>query len=129
MYLLERVANVQCWMGDTMVALPDINTENTEVQKMISDWVKSTVHPSGDKSNSQVETYAIDGLRIDAAKSIPYPYAQLMNNVTDSYAIGEVFDGDAGYACRYQSSGLDAFLNFPVYYQVVTLKKLKTNCR
>ena len=85
--------------------------------------------PSGDKSNSQVETYAIDGLRIDAAKSIPYPYAQLMNNVTDSYAIGEVFDGDAGYACRYQSSGLDAFLNFPVYYQVVTLKKLKTNCR
>ena len=102
-------------MGDTVVALPDINTENLDVQKMISDWVKSTVHPSDNTSNSQVETYAIDGLRIDAAKSIPYPYAQLMNNVTDSYAIGEVFDGDGGYAYAYQSNGLDGFLSFPIY--------------
>lgn len=42
----------------------------------------------------------------------------MVNNATDSYAIGEVFDGDAGYACQYQSNGLDAFLNFPLYYTV-----------
>jgi hypothetical protein len=42
----------------------------------------------------------------------------MVNNVTDSYAVGEVFDGDAGYACAYQQNGLDAFLNFPVYTQV-----------
>lgn len=42
----------------------------------------------------------------------------MVNNATDSYAIGEVFDGDAGYACEYQSNGLDAFLNFPIYYTV-----------
>ena len=106
-------------MGDDIVALPDINTENTKVQQMISEWVKSTVLIlSHGGFNSQVELYSIDGLRIDAAKSVPYFYAQVVNNVTDSYAIGEVFDGDAGYACAYQSNGLDAFLNFPVYYQV-----------
>jgi alpha-amylase len=60
-------------------------------------------------------------LRIDAAKSIPYFFAQLVNNATDSYSIGEVFDGDAGYACDYQTGGLDAFLNFPIYYQVLYL--------
>jgi len=58
-------------------------------------------------------------LRIDAAKSIPYDYAQLVNNCTNSYSIGEVFDGDAGYACAYQQNGLDAFLNFPIYYQML----------
>lgn len=75
--------------------------------------------------NDKVETYQIDGLRIDAAKSIPYFYAQMVNNVTDSYAIGEVFDGDSGYACAYQSNGLDAFLNFPLYYQVSIPMHLK----
>jgi hypothetical protein len=55
---------------------------------------------------------------VDAAKSIPYAYAQMVNNATDSYAMGEVFDGDAGYACLYQANGLDGFLNFPVYFQV-----------
>jgi len=67
----------------------------------------------------KVQTYGFDGLRIDAAKSIPYFYAEMVNNVTDSYAIGEVFDGDAGYACQYQSNGLDAFLNFPLYNTVL----------
>lgn len=65
-----------------------------------------------------MKTYGIDGLRVDAAKSIPYAYAQMVNNATDSYAIGEIFDGDAGYACLYQRNGLDGFLNFPVYFQV-----------
>lgn len=42
----------------------------------------------------------------------------MVNNATNSYAMGEVFDGDAGYACQYQANGLDGFLNFPVYFQV-----------
>jgi len=42
----------------------------------------------------------------------------MVNNVTNTYAVGEVFDGDAGYACAYQKNGLDAFLNFPIYTQV-----------
>src|SRR5579862_1171454 len=42
----------------------------------------------------------------------------MVNNATDSYAMGEIFDGDAGYACMYQRNGLDGFLNFPVYFQV-----------
>jgi hypothetical protein len=50
----------------------------------------------------------------------------MVNNITNSYAIGEVFDGDAGYACDYQLNGLDGFLNFPVYFQV-TLQNTKSH--
>jgi len=45
----------------------------------------------------------------------------MVNNATDSYAMGEIYDGDAGYACMYQRNGLDGFLNFPVYFQVLSL--------
>jgi alpha-amylase len=109
-------------MGDDIVALPDVNTENAQVQQMLSQWIQETVltFVEGSSNGGQVTKYSIDGLRIDAAKSIPYFFAQMVNNVTDSYAVGEVFDGDAGYACAYQQNGLDAFLNFPVYTQVPT---------
>jgi hypothetical protein len=30
-------------MGDDIVALPDINTENTEAISLITEWVKNTV--------------------------------------------------------------------------------------
>ena len=115
-------------MGDDIVPLPDVNTENSDVQSMISQWIKTTVaHLIMVSSYSKVETYGIDGLRIDAAKSIPYSFAQMVNNATDSYSIGEVFDGDAGYACAYQANGLDAFLNFPIYYQVLYPIRLISN--
>ena len=37
-------SNCQCWMGDTVVALPDLNTENTELQSMITNWIQTTVY-------------------------------------------------------------------------------------
>jgi alpha-amylase len=103
-------------MGDYTVSLPDLDTENTDVQSGIKDWIEKTVLTL--RWLTQVKTYNLDGLRVDAVKSIPYSFAQMVNNVTDSYAIGEVFDGDAGYCCLYQANGLDGFLNFPVYFQV-----------
>ena len=37
---------MKCWTGDSIVTLPDINTENTEAQKLISNWITKTVsHP------------------------------------------------------------------------------------
>lgn len=30
-------------MGDTIVPLPDIDTESTDVQSMITNWVQTTV--------------------------------------------------------------------------------------
>jgi hypothetical protein len=30
-------------MGDDIVALPDVNTENAQVQQMLSQWIQQTV--------------------------------------------------------------------------------------
>lgn len=44
----------RCWLGDTTVPLPDINTEDTTVVSAFQDWIRSLV-----------PEYGIDGLRID----------------------------------------------------------------
>lgn len=33
----------QCWEGDTIVSLPDLNTESTDVQSIWNDWIKGLV--------------------------------------------------------------------------------------
>ena len=49
-----------CWLGDTKVPLPDINTQNPSVVSAYKQWIQELV-----------TTYNIDGLRIDAAKCVP----------------------------------------------------------
>lgn len=49
----------RCWLGDTTVPLPDINTEDATVVSAFQDWIRSLVRE-----------YAIDGLRIDG----PFPH-------------------------------------------------------
>ena len=46
----------RCWLGDTTVSLPDINTEDPSVVSDFRDWIRSLV-----------SEYDIDGLRIDGA--------------------------------------------------------------
>jgi hypothetical protein len=36
-------------MGSTTVPLPDLDTENTDVQSMIVNWVKTTVYTGQNK--------------------------------------------------------------------------------
>lgn len=43
-----------CWLGDTKVPLPDVNTQDPTVVSTYSSWIKDLV-----------QTYDIDGLRID----------------------------------------------------------------
>jgi len=42
-------------MGSTTVALPDLDTENTDVQSMISDWIKSTVLAPTDTADNRLK--------------------------------------------------------------------------
>lgn len=46
-----------CWMGNEEVALMDLNTENAEVKETLNKMIKELV-----------ETYQIDGLRIDGER-------------------------------------------------------------
>lgn len=44
----------RCWLGDTTVPLPDINTEDPTVVSAFQDWIQSLVRE-----------YSIDGIRLD----------------------------------------------------------------
>jgi alpha-amylase len=43
-----------CWLGDTNVTLPDLNTQDPGVASTYGTWI-----------NNLVQEYSIDGLRID----------------------------------------------------------------
>lgn len=45
---------MNCWLGDTTVPLPDLNTQDPEVQSVYGDWIENLVNE-----------YSFDGLRID----------------------------------------------------------------
>jgi alpha-amylase len=47
-----------CWLGDTKVPLPDLNTQDPTVVSGYANWIKSLV-----------SEYGIDGLRIDGKSS------------------------------------------------------------
>ncbi|KAH8690677.1 glycoside hydrolase superfamily [Talaromyces proteolyticus] len=96
-----------CWLGDTTVSLPDLNTELSSVQTIWYDWVAEIV-----------SNYSIDGLRIDTVKHVQQSFWPGYNSAAGVYCVGEVFDGDPTYTCPYQNY-LDGVLNYPVYYQLL----------
>lgn len=48
---------MNCWLGDEKVPLPDLNTQDTQVQATYGDWIENLV-----------KEYSIDGLRIDGMR-------------------------------------------------------------
>ncbi|KAG8733870.1 hypothetical protein FRC11_001080 [Ceratobasidium sp. 423] len=97
----------QCWMGDTKVALVDINTEHKDVVAKYESWVVNFV-----------QEYGIDGLRIDAAKHIRRDFWPGFCGAAGVFCIGEVYGPDIQLGASYQGP-LDSILNFPLYYGLV----------
>lgn len=93
-----------CWEGSNIVSLPDLRTEDSNVQSTFNAWITKLV-----------SDYSIDGLRIDSVQ-------QVNNNFWPSFqaaagglhVLGEVFNGDPSYVCPYQSS-ITGLLNFPAF--------------
>ncbi|KAL5360126.1 glycoside hydrolase superfamily [Aspergillus floccosus] len=101
-------ANVEdCWLGDTIVSLPDLDTTSTAVRNIWYDWVADLV-----------ANYTIDGLRIDTVKHVEKDFWPGYNSAAGVYCLGEVFSGDPAYTCPYQNY-MDGVLNFPIYYQLL----------
>ncbi|KAL1969253.1 hypothetical protein VTN77DRAFT_9445 [Rasamsonia byssochlamydoides] len=96
-----------CWLGDNIVSLADLNTARSDVQSIWYSWVKSLV-----------SNYSIDGLRIDTVKHVQKDFWPGYNAAAGVYCMGEVFDGDPAYTCPYQNY-LDGVLNYPTYYQIL----------
>ena len=56
-----------CWLGDTTVPLPDVNTQDPTVASTYGSWIQNLV-----------QEYGIDGLRIDGAFISPVSLLRLM---------------------------------------------------
>ncbi|EPS26265.1 alpha-amylase Amy13A [Penicillium oxalicum 114-2] len=96
-----------CWLGDTTVSLPDLDTTLSSVQTIWYNWVSDLV-----------SNYSIDGLRIDTVKHVEKSFWPGYQSAAGVYCVGEVFSGDPAYTCPYQNY-LDGVLNYPIYYQLL----------
>ncbi|KAI0048237.1 glycoside hydrolase family 13 protein [Auriscalpium vulgare] len=96
-----------CWLGDTKVTLPDLNTQDPTVLSTYQSWIKNLI-----------QEYDIDGLRIDAAKHVDASFWTPFCESAGVFCLGEVFGDDVGYAALYQES-MDSVLNYPLYDAIV----------
>ena len=96
-----------CWLGNEIGELPDLNTENAYVVSTFNSWISSLV-----------SNYSIDGLRVDTVKHVPKSFWPNFNTASRVYNLGEVYHGDPGYTCPYQNY-MDGVLNFPLYYSIL----------
>lgn len=95
---------LECWLGDDNVALVDVNTENSNIRSTYQTWISSLV-----------STYNLDGVRIDALKSVEIDFFPAFQSSMGVFAIGENYQADPKMCCEYQPS-VDGLLNFPLYY-------------
>ncbi|TFK46032.1 alpha-amylase [Heliocybe sulcata] len=94
-----------CWLGDTNVYLPDVNTQDETVVSEYTSWVKDLV-----------QTYNIDGLRIDAAKHVNTDFWPKFCGAAGVFCIGEVYETEVDNCSPYQGpEALDSVLNYPMY--------------
>ncbi|BFZ54533.1 hypothetical protein PYCC9005_001570 [Savitreella phatthalungensis] len=94
----------QGWLGDPNVPLPDIDTENVDNVKWLNSWI-----------NSLVQTYRIDGLRLDTVKHVRKDFWPAFIAASGVFCIGEVFSGDPNYLSAYQPY-VGGLLDYATYY-------------
>ncbi|MGM9988267.1 MAG: alpha-amylase family glycosyl hydrolase [Bacillaceae bacterium] len=103
-----------------LMSLPDLNTENEEVQTYLFDMVKWWITETN-----------IDGMRLNSVKYIPKDFwTKLTKEVKsikkDFFLIGDVSFDDEKAIASYESTGIESFLNFP-YYNAITDAFVKPN--
>jgi len=113
----DRQSEMNCWLGDTNVSLPDLNTQDPQVQAGYGDWIANLV-----------QEYSLDGLRIDAAKHVDSNFWGPFCAKAGVFCMGEVFGDDITIASQYQGPGtLDSILNYPVYDALVEAFQIPGN--
>ena len=86
----NQTAVEQCWLGDSKMPLPDLNTEDSAVIAKLLDWV-----------HKLVQDYGVDGLRIDTVKHIRKDFWPEFSKAAGVFTLGEVLINDTVYAAQY----------------------------
>jgi len=94
-------------MGDTSVPLPDLRTEDSDVQSGYASWVSGLV-----------SEYSIDGLRLDSVMEVSTGFWSSFKSAAGVYILGEVDSGDASYVCGFQDY-VPGILNYATYFPLV----------
>lgn len=97
----------KCWIGDSIVSLPDLRTEDARIANTWNSWITQLV-----------SNYSIDGLRLDTVYQVNQDFWPPFQSAAGGiHAIGEVWNGDPNVMCPYQNyvSGL---MNYPAYYWI-----------
>jgi alpha-amylase len=105
---------ITCWLGEAIVELPDIKTENATVRQIYGAW-----------ASELVSNYTIDGLRIDAAGNVEVGFFPTLSKSAGVFTIGEVYSGDASFGCSYTGS-LDSVLNYPIFFPLIRAFEAQT---
>lgn len=101
----SNITSIQdCWLGDDIVSLPDLRTEDEDVYSVWYTWIADIV-----------STYGVDGIRLDTAQQLNYNFTPGFEDASGVYVMGEVFNGDPAYVTPYQQY-MSGLLNYPVYY-------------
>lgn len=69
----------QCWIGDKVLPLSDLNTEDPAIVKTMNDWIEGLV-----------KKYNIDGVRIDTVKHVRKDFWPDFAKSAGVFTIGEV---------------------------------------
>lgn len=94
-----------CWLiASPPPSLPDIDTENSTV---LNSMIQSVV--------TLVETYNIDGIRLDTVKELPKTVLSQFQEAVGVFVTGEVYDDRIDYTAGYQGS-IDSLVNYPLYW-------------
>jgi alpha-amylase len=100
-----------------LAGLPDLNTENPETRNYLLDmaeyWIKET---------------DIDGYRLDTVKHVPKDFwneftARVKQTKPNFYLIGEVWHNDPRYIAEYNKSGIQSFVDYPLFNEMVRIFK------
>lgn len=95
-----------------LAGLPDFDQSNPQVMEYLIDMALWWIDQTG-----------VDGFRLDTVKHVQKEYLTkfayaIKARYPDFYLVGEVFDSRAGFIEGYSMTGIDGFLDFPMYYGI-----------
>lgn len=93
-----------CWLGDDIVALADLRTEDQDVRDMFGEWI-----------SEMVRNYTFDGLRLDTTINVEPEFFEGFVKSAGVFATGETMDGDNKFVCQWANT-IGSVLNYPIYY-------------